>query len=95
MVIKYKLTSHKSTPESSIAPVNLLNCNGCHTGKSLFQSTRLVTVGQSASVGVPNILNILYNSSISESPGKIGLLEAISTIIVPTLHISTGNAYGT
>ena len=38
-------------------------------------------------------LNILKSSSISESPGKRGLLVVISANIVPTAHISTGSAY--
>lgn len=49
--------------------------------------------GQSCSVGVPNILNILKIWSISVSPLKKGYFVTISTKIQPIDQISIGVEY--
>ena len=57
-----------------------------YLARSLYDSTP----GQMAFDGVPNIRNIRYIWSISESPLKRALRVAISDMIAPTAHISTG-----
>ena len=58
-------------------------------GKSFLYSGREETPGQEASLGVPRMRNILNSSSISESPGKSGVVMAISAKMHPTDHMST------
>lgn len=53
----------------------------------------MLTPGQMASLGVPKVLNILYNWSISESPGKNGILFDSSANIAPTDQMSTAVEY--
>ena len=92
-ITEFILTSTKFMPKSLRLQTKRLISKLGQRGKSSFQSCKEVTPDHISSFGVPRILNILNNSSISESPGKSGFLVAISAIMAPTDHISTGNAY--
>nr|AFK43664.1 unknown [Lotus japonicus] len=61
-----------------------------HLGNVDLKSGNEVTPGHVSSFGVPRILNILNNSSISESPGNRGRLFTISANMHPTDQTSTG-----
>ena len=60
-----------------------------YLARSLYDSTP----GHMAFEGVPNIRNIRYIWSISESPLNKARSVAISDMIAPTAHISTGVEY--
>ena len=66
-------TSTKSTPSSHNRGINRASCNDGHTGKSLFQSGRLVTPGQDDSSGVPNTLLVRTSIWVKFVFNKSGL----------------------
>lgn len=53
----------------------------------------LLYPGQTRSLGVPRVLNILFNWSTSDLPVKRGSIDKNSAKIQPTDHMSTGVEY--
>lgn len=86
--VKEKLTERRSIPAASSLGTRFSRGIGLYVGKSGRYSGNLDTPGQVSSVGVPRILKILSNWSLTEDPGNSGLPEAISAKMHPADQIS-------
>lgn len=90
-------TFKRSMPYASrLRPLTTFSMGlGPQLGKVGRYSFSLVTPGQIFSSGVPRILKILYNWSISLSPWKRAFLVTISAKMQPIAQISIGVEYYT